>query len=280
MAVVNLANVLNVLLATFQVTNIATIPLTPQESELHDALKNIIVFAQQDAIFSFQDVTALEFEELAEPHEAQFVEETVEDEEDNYEDIACLPEEGGSVIDLDCKTNAVDYWKSGKSKLRTLAGVIQKFKKVKSLQQLRRWEESFNRCRTHTDKLRFTTEYVLTNFENSILDGKIIHDMDLRRWALEAKEEIGHESFKAGHWWIWHFKKVHKIVSHVYGFRLWKSFVRTFSDIVTLMNYDIDLHQRNNIKLQSLTQDSLTYSSTRGIRVDTLTKDLGPLKIL
>ncbi|GJQ72995.1 hypothetical protein Trydic_g1632 [Trypoxylus dichotomus] len=76
MAVVNIANVL---LATFQVTNIATIPLTPQESELHGALKNIIISAQQDAMLSFQDVTALEFEELAEPHEAQFVEEPAED---------------------------------------------------------------------------------------------------------------------------------------------------------------------------------------------------------
>ncbi|GJQ68635.1 hypothetical protein Trydic_g17182 [Trypoxylus dichotomus] len=148
-------------------------------------------------MFSFQDVTVLEFKEFAEPHEAQFVEETAEDEEDNP----------------DYKTRAVDYWKSGKSKPRTLAGVIQKFKKVKSLRQLRRWKESVNRGGTHTNKLRFITEYVLTNFENSILDGKVIHDMDLRRWALEAKEEIGHESFKAGHWWIWHFKKVLKIVS-------------------------------------------------------------------
>ncbi|GJQ70154.1 hypothetical protein Trydic_g22617 [Trypoxylus dichotomus] len=82
------------LLATFQVTNIATIPLTPQESELHDTLKNIIISAQQDAMFSIQDVTAFGFEELAEPQEAQFVEETAED-EDNYEDIACVPEEGG-----------------------------------------------------------------------------------------------------------------------------------------------------------------------------------------
>ncbi|GJQ66238.1 hypothetical protein Trydic_g4293 [Trypoxylus dichotomus] len=156
-------------------------------------------------MFSFQDVTALNFEELAEPHEAQFVEETAE--EDNYEGIACVPEEGGSVIDLDYKTRAVDYWKSGKSKPRTLAGVIQKFKKVKSLRQVRRWEESVNRGGTNTDKLRFIIEYVLTNFENSILDGKIIHDMDLRRWALEGKEEIAHKSFKAGHWWIFHFKK-------------------------------------------------------------------------
>ncbi|GJQ66087.1 hypothetical protein Trydic_g5768 [Trypoxylus dichotomus] len=103
--------------ATFQVTNTATIPLTPQESELHEALKNIIVSAQQDAMFSFQDVTALQFEELAEPHKAQFVEGTAEDEEDNYEDIACVPEEEDSVIDLDYKTRAVDYWKSDAQKV-------------------------------------------------------------------------------------------------------------------------------------------------------------------
>jgi len=40
----------------------------------------------------------------------------------------------------------------------------------------------------------------------------------------------------------------------VYGFRIWKNFVRTFSDRVLLLNYDINLHLRNNIiKLQSLT---------------------------
>ncbi|GJQ88593.1 hypothetical protein Trydic_g14690, partial [Trypoxylus dichotomus] len=42
-------------------------------------------------------VTALEFEKLAESHEAQFVEETAENEEDNYEDIACVPEEEGRL---------------------------------------------------------------------------------------------------------------------------------------------------------------------------------------
>lgn len=187
--------------------------MTPEESELHNALQNIIVAAQQNNMFSFEDVTGLEFEELAEPHEAQFVEESIENQEDNNEDMACVPEEGGIVIDLDYKTRAVEYWKSGKSKRLSLESVKNKFRKVKSLRQLYRWEESVNRGGTHTEKLRFISEYVLTKLENSIVDGKIIHDMDLRRWALEAKEEIGHESFKAGHWWIWHFKKVHNIVS-------------------------------------------------------------------
>lgn len=32
-----------------------------------------------------------------------------------------------------------------------------------------------------------------------------------------------------------------------YDFRIWKSFVQTFSDIVALFNYDIDLQLRNNV---------------------------------
>lgn len=45
----------------------------------------------------------------------------------------------------------------------------------------------------------------------------------------------------------------------VYGFRIWKNFVRHFSDSVILMNYDINLHLRNNIiKLQSLVHNQLS----------------------
>ena len=45
----------------------------------------------------------------------------------------------------------------------------------------------------------------------------------------------------------------------VFGFRIWKNFVRTFSDRVVLFNYDINLHLRNNIiKLQSLTHIQLS----------------------
>lgn len=44
----------------------------------------------------------------------------------------------------------------------------------------------------------------------------------------------------------------------VFGFRVWKNFVRHFSDNVILMRADINLHLRNNIiKLQSLTHNQL-----------------------
>ncbi|KYQ49302.1 hypothetical protein ALC60_11634 [Trachymyrmex zeteki] len=39
----------------------------------------------------------------------------------------------------------------------------------------------------------------------------------------------------------------------VFGFRIWKNFIKHFSDLIVLYNYDINLHLRNNvIKLQSL----------------------------
>jgi len=45
----------------------------------------------------------------------------------------------------------------------------------------------------------------------------------------------------------------------VFGFRIWKNFIRSFSDNVILHNYDVNLHLRNNIiKLQSLTHNQLS----------------------
>jgi hypothetical protein len=44
----------------------------------------------------------------------------------------------------------------------------------------------------------------------------------------------------------------------VYGFRIWKNYMRQFSDNVILMGYDIKLHGRNDvIKLQSLVHNQL-----------------------
>ncbi len=44
-----------------------------------------------------------------------------------------------------------------------------------------------------------------------------------------------------------------------YGFRLWKNFVRKFSDRVILDGIDVNLFQRNNIlKLQSLVHNQFS----------------------
>jgi len=66
---------------------------------------------------------------------------------------------------------------------------------------------------TNRDKLIFIAEYVLIKFQEAIERRSIIHDIDLRRWALEAKEQVDFTTFRAGHWWIWNFKKAHHITS-------------------------------------------------------------------
>jgi len=52
----------------------------------------------------------------------------------------------------------------------------------------------------------------LEKFRNND-ENKIIHGLDLRRWALEAKKEINFLHFKAGATWILNFKRKHGIVS-------------------------------------------------------------------
>ncbi|KYN17214.1 hypothetical protein ALC57_10506 [Trachymyrmex cornetzi] len=101
----------------------------------------------------------------------------------------------------------------------------------------------------------YISKYILQNFKEVDDEKGIIHDMDLRRWALEDKAQIDLSSFKASATWILNFKR--KL--DVYRFRQWKNFVRTFSDRVILLNYEINLLLRNNIiKLQSLTHIQLS----------------------
>lgn len=52
----------------------------------------------------------------------------------------------------------------------------------------------------------------------------------------------------------------------VYGFRIWKNYVRHFSDSVILLDYDMNLHLRNNIiKLQSLVHNQLSSPRYRNL---------------
>ncbi|XP_039313957.1 uncharacterized protein LOC113002706 [Solenopsis invicta] len=52
----------------------------------------------------------------------------------------------------------------------------------------------------------------------------------------------------------------------VLGFRIWKNYIKHFSDMILLYNYDVNLHLRNNIiKLQSLIHNQ--FSSPRFINL-------------
>jgi len=52
----------------------------------------------------------------------------------------------------------------------------------------------------------------------------------------------------------------------VFGFRIWKNFVQTFSDNVILQEKDNNLHSRNDIiKLQSLIHNQFSWSRFKNL---------------
>ena len=124
----------------------------------------------------------------------------------------CVPGESGNV-DLNYKIRAVEFWRSGSKDRKPLGSVQHQFRKVKSIQQLYRWEAALANDGTRREQLLSIVQYVLDKFQTAIDQGSLIHDIDIRRWALEAKEKANLPTFKTGHTWIMNFKKVHNIVS-------------------------------------------------------------------
>ncbi|KAK9695942.1 hypothetical protein QE152_g32244 [Popillia japonica] len=71
--------------------------------------------AQEETFFVFERDVAPEFEDLASPQEPQFIESRSEYDQD-YEHEDCVPQERDSSIDIENKTRAVEFWRSGKAK--------------------------------------------------------------------------------------------------------------------------------------------------------------------
>jgi hypothetical protein len=55
--------------------------------------------------------------------------------------------------------------------------------------------------------------YTFQEFMSAKDKNLIIHDYDLKRWALYKKRENGLENFIASHDWLWRFKSQNRIVS-------------------------------------------------------------------
>jgi len=206
------------LATTFQIASITQTPITPVEIEVHDEIKNILQKAQDTrSVILIDHDYVLDFEDPSEPHSTQVVEHITppekEEDEGSFEPEECVVDDEGGIVDFSYKRKAVEFWKSGKKACRTLSAVQHKFRKVKSYHQLYRWETSLEKGGTNADKFAFIAEYVLHKFQEACDRKSIIHDMNLRLWALEAKDQVDLPEFRASKWWIWNFKKVHKIVS-------------------------------------------------------------------
>lgn len=76
-----------------------------------------------------------------------------------------------------------------------------------------RWEKQVQAGGTHKEKLLQITNRTMANFYDAKRKKLILHDVDLRRWALSVARELNCEHFKASRSWVLKFKKAHSIVS-------------------------------------------------------------------
>lgn len=153
-------------------------------------------------------------------NEESVITEAVAIEEDSDENIQNFVENNENLqsednIDFDYKQRAVAFWRSGKRKRRSLESVQSKFSKVKHQRMLYRWQDQISQGGSRLEKLLNISEYVLNEF-NSASDKRLaIHDTNLKRWALKAREnvQLSPNLFKASAKWLHNFKVKHEIVS-------------------------------------------------------------------
>ncbi|XP_076180640.1 uncharacterized protein LOC143153404 [Ptiloglossa arizonensis] len=214
MVYINPANVINLLVTALHISSKPPSPVNHREIELSEIIHTMILDSMNEVSFTTDYVTTLEYEDLARPQECEFVEEgnIEENVSSNEFDERCVSGESGNV-DLNYKSRAVEFWRSGEKTRRTLDSVQHKFRKVKSVKQLYQWEETLARGGTRREKILSIVKYVLDKFQAAMNQGSFVHDMDIKQWALEAKEDVDLPTFKAGHTWIMNFKKAHNIVS-------------------------------------------------------------------
>lgn len=187
--------------------------ITDDEKSLANSLENLI----RESIDS--KVAVEVFDSLCLNDENVYSDETVIDDDfeidsDITENI-CKKAKIDVDIDNEYKRKAVEFWRSGNTKPVSFKRVQHNFKKVDNLQSLYRWEEQLKAGGTRKEKLLQISKYVLEQFKSASDKALPIHDTDLKRWALQAREEIdlSRDSFSASAKWIFNFKVNHGIVS-------------------------------------------------------------------
>jgi len=97
-------------------------------------------------------------------------------------------------IEDNYKQKAVEYWKSGKKRKLKLETVQSKFNRVILNRQLYQWEKQISNGGNRIEKLKEISEFVLNRFNEAVEKSVTVHDLDLRRWALQARDKISFPS--------------------------------------------------------------------------------------
>ena len=86
-----------------------------------------------------------------------------------------------------------------------------------SKKQLYGWEEQIVRGGNRLAKLNQISEIVLNRFKEAVQKSVTVHDLDIRKWALQARADVSLSShlLTASVKWVNEFKHRHGIVSRI-----------------------------------------------------------------
>lgn len=212
----NPMNVIQLLLTVFQAMNIPTTPTTNNERDLAEGIASTLIDAMENYLpIEYIPEISLDFQEQYKDWEYIPV-----------DDNSWIPPDGGKRkctrdddedVTFGYKKNAVQYWTGcGRRKLRSLQVVQNRYRRVTSREQLYQWQEQLELNGTYVEKIKNICEFTLKQCKNALQSGSIFHDIDIRRWGLQAKSELGYDGlleFIASAKWVKNFKKAHRIVS-------------------------------------------------------------------
>jgi hypothetical protein len=220
MVLINPLNVITLLTAIFSEYKFEQSSINEAEKSLANSLSVIIMDAMSDTMFETYEETSLDFSSYADTVVAHGIDpslmeidDTIEtdDDDDDFDDESGLNISGSTSswhcseaeeIDPEYKKKAVEYWRSGKKGLRTFSSVQNRYPKLKSDRQLRRWAQQTESNKFRKWKLHQISEYVLQKFFDAREKKMIIHDSTLRLWGIEAARKVNLSEFQATTSWL------------------------------------------------------------------------------
>lgn len=232
---INPMNVLNILLVWFQAMNIPPTLINIEEQQfaediailLKDAMQNLLIpepvrekgLAFQEDFKDWESIPvddSVDFLDLSENFEEYEYSEYENDYNVSFGGKTKECSKDNQQVTFEYKKNAVRYWTGcDRKKLRTFQQVVHRYPRVISLKQLYRWKEHVAKGGTYVEKIKNICDFTLNQCKSAIESGYVFHDIDIRRWGLRAKIELGYNdlNFKASSTWVSNFKIAHRIVS-------------------------------------------------------------------
>ena len=124
------------------------------------------------------------------------------------------PTKTRKYISFSKKQQVVNFlYSTTMKKRKSFSSIKTRFRFIDTPQQLSMIEKQVREGGSRNDKIEQIITYVHEEFKKAKRKRLIVHDIDLKRWALRKANEINFCEFTASNKWIWKFKKTYKIVS-------------------------------------------------------------------